>query len=162
MTFINSLIILAIALLLIFAEFFLPGGVVGVIGGITFVASIIYFAWYSQSPLYTLIFACFAVIILVLVVRYTLRRIAKGASKSHIYLDSDQEGFCAASFDDNLIGKRATVSSDLKPSGFILVDNQRLQAISKSGYIDAGSIVNIIGGQGAYLFVRVLLEEEKE
>lgn len=46
--------------------------------------------------------------------------------------------------------------SDLGPSGFVVVEGKRYQAIARSGYIDKGNAITVIGGQGAHLLVKLV------
>ena len=56
--------------------------------------------------------------------------------------------------DKDLVGKEGVVSSDLKPSGHILVEDNYYQAVSKTGYIEKGRNIKVIGGQGARLICK--------
>jgi membrane-bound ClpP family serine protease len=44
--------------------------------------------------------------------------------------------------------------TDLKPSGHVLVEGNRFQAVSKNGYIDKATEIEILGGIGSHLIVQ--------
>lgn len=149
-------LILFAALLLIYIEFFVPGGIMGTAGALLFVLSVYYAFWNSNSGLFAAGFAVGGLVVLGLLVKIALWRIQKGKSGKNLYLDSDQEGFQASSYAQERVGEKGKTSSDLKPSGYILVAGQRYQAVSKFGYLAKGTEIEVIGGEGAHLIVKPL------
>lgn len=148
-----------LGMLLIFLEFYIPGAVIGICGGIMVFTSIVLFAMQSKSILFTLLYIAAVVICLVLLIKLALWRIRSARPGSSIFSDSSQEGFFASHFDITAIGKEGVVDTDLKPSGHIIVEGKRLQAISQSGYITKGTKVIVIGGQEASLIVKASKKE---
>jgi membrane-bound serine protease (ClpP class) len=141
--------------LLIFLEFYLPGAVMGVTGGLLVLASIIIFAMQTQSPLAIILYILGTTVLLAALIKFTLWRIRQAKPDYSIYSNADQEGYQASQFDASAIGKRGIVLTDLKPGGHILVEGKRLQAISQSGYISKGAEVVVIGGQEESLIVKL-------
>ena len=158
---ITAIFMLAVGLLLIFLEFFLPGAVMGTAGGILFVLSIIFYAMESDNVAYVALFTIGSVVLLGVVIKAALWRVRAGAKDSTFYLAADQEGFHAEVFNQAVVGMGAVAATDLKPSGFILVNGERLQAVSKAGYIPKGNEVEVIGGKGAYLIVKLSKKDAK-
>ncbi len=149
-----SFLLLAIGLLLIMLEFYLPGAVMGVLGGLFVLASIITFASQTNSVVAIIIFIIFATISVALLIKFTLKKIVSTKSDFSIYSNKDQEGYQASSFDKTALGKAGTVLSDLKPGGYILVDGKQHQAISITGYIPKGEEVLVLTGQEESLIVK--------
>lgn len=147
-------LLLLLGLLFIFLEFYLPGTVMAILGTIMVVISVILFIQESNSPAAILIFMIGALSSIALLIKYTIWRIPKSKPEFSIYLKSDQEGFQASKYDASAIGKKGIVLADLKPGGYILVDDKKLQAISISGYIAKGEEVVVIGGQEESLIVK--------
>lgn len=154
----TAIIILLIGLVVIYLEFFLPGGVLAVVGGLFVLAAI---TWYGMGDdvsgvalfLFTLA-ACVGVIMACYLAVWSLKR---SGPKTGFYSTDDQSGYQSSEFDHTVIGKKAKAVSVLKPSGFILVDGKRYQALSQTGYVDEGTEVTVVGGQGAHLLVREML-----
>lgn len=138
-----------IGLILIYLEFFIPGAILGAVGILFLISSLI---MVGMSPLSLTYFFVFLVVLGALVV-FTLK-LGLNRTKKVISLRSDQEGFVASSFEHTLIGKRGIVLSDLKPSGHIQIDNTPYQAISESLYIVKGTSIVVVGGRGSYLIVK--------
>lgn len=155
----TSIILLLVGLLLIFLEFFLPGGVMGAAGGLIVIGSVVVFASGDHSAIEVLLFAAAAVVGVTTVIKLSLDRVRKADPNLGLYSNSDQEGYQASEFDVDMIGEEGEVLSDLKPSGHVVIHGRRHQAVSQSGYIKSGEKVVVIEGRGAHLIVRVKSEE---
>ena len=147
-------ILLFIGLLLIFLEFYTPGGILAVAGALVIVFAVVSFLMSSSSALASLFFILLTIAGLVFVIWFALNRIKKSSSKNTFYLSDDQEGYIGAHFDVTLIGKKAVTLTDLGPSGFILIEGVRYQANSRGPYVDKGKDVIVIGGEGGHLIVK--------
>lgn len=152
---ITPFILLAIGLLLVLFEFYLPGGIMGTIGALTVLASIVLFALNSESPLYTLLFILGSCTALAFLVKFALWRIRHAEPGYSVYSDQDQEGFHASKYDESAIGKSGVASTDLRLGGRILIDGKRHSALSQSGYIIKGTEIEVIAGQGETLIVKL-------
>lgn len=58
------------------------------------------------------------------------------------------------------VGKSGTTITDLRPSGKVCIDNETLDAISESGFIDAGKEVKVVRYEASQIYV-VLLPSSK-
>ena len=152
----SPFILLALGLLLIFFEFYLPGGVMGTIGSLTVLASIVIFTIQSDSPIAVFFFIVGSVTAVVLLFKFALWRIRHAEPGRSIYLDNDQEGYVASSYEASTIGKKGIVESDLRPGGYSLVEGKKYLAISQSGYLSKGEEIEVLGGQGESLTVKGL------
>ena len=138
-------------LVLVFLEFFVPGGILAVLGSLCLVGSLIWTAL-SFSMLTVLVYFVIALVAFVFTVRFALYKV----KQKHISLESDFEGSTANVFDASLINEAGVVLSDLKPSGFIKVNNQRVQAVSECGFIKKGKKITVTNGKSSYLIVKPL------
>lgn len=150
----TPILLLLVAWLLIFSEFFLPGGVMATAGVVVLATSVVMAVAAGYGPLGTLAFVVVALVGTYGVCRFALWRIAQSTSESGIANTGDEEGMHASDYDAGVVGQRGEAASDLKPSGYVLVNGKRLQAISQSGYLDKGTPVEVTGGRGAYLQVK--------
>ncbi|CAF24462.1 NfeD family protein [Candidatus Protochlamydia amoebophila] len=149
-------IFLLCGLALIFIEFYIPGAIMGVLGSIFLIASIIVFTSQINSIWATIFYIFFTFSCVVLLIRFTLWRIVHTRQEYSIYLKKDQKGFQASEYDRNAIGKLGMVLTDLKPGGYILIDGEQHQAISLTGYISKGEEVVVVSGQEESLIVKNL------
>lgn len=151
---------LILGFILIFLEFFMPGGILGVMGGIFILISLVVFSMQSGSPIAIALYVIGTTVCLIFIIRYALYKIRHSKTRFNIYLNQDQEGFMASTFDQSAVGKKGTVLSDLKPGGYILIEGKQHQAISQSGYLPKGSEVIVIGGQEESLIVKLSKKEK--
>lgn len=149
-------IVLAIGLLLIFIEFYLPGAIMGIAGGILVATSIFMFAAQENATWAVILYLVAVVVLLVYLVKFAMWKIRTTKPEYSIYSDQSQTGFVASHYDKNAIGKEGVVLSDLKPGGYILIDGEQHQAISEGMYITKGSLVEVIGGQEESLIVKLI------
>ena len=75
-------LLLFVGLLLVFLEFFLPGGVMGTAGGLIIVGSIALFAMSSASPMATFLFIVGAFFALMVVIKFALYRLRHSNKRS--------------------------------------------------------------------------------
>jgi len=148
------LMLWALGLLLILIEFYLPGAVMGIAGGILIIVSIILFASQSGSALWVTLYVIAVAVSLGVLIKFALWRIRTARPNRSIYSNKHQEGFVASGFDKSTIGKSGVVLSDLKPGGYILIEGKQHQAISLTGYITKGTEVIVIGGEAESLIVK--------
>ncbi len=151
-----SFILLFVGLLLIFLEFYTPGGILAVVGAIVLISACITFFATSPSTLFSFAFLLLAICGIIFVIWFALRRIKKSSSQNTFYLSKDQEGYQSSHFDTHLIGKQGIAITDLGPSGFILISNVRYQVTCHGPYLNKGQKVEVIGGEGAHLIVKPL------
>ncbi len=154
-----SLLLIVAGLLMIFLEFFLPGGIMGGIGVLVLLGNIIFTALNSDSLLPVI----FVIILtgggVVAVAKIALWKIRRGDPETSVYLKKDQEGYKASQFADETIGEEGETLSTLSPSGHVLVQNVKYQALSKTGFIEKGTTIVVTGGEGAHLIVKKISKE---
>lgn len=147
-------ILVLLGLFLILVEFYIPGAIMGILGGISILTGIVLFASESSSLLATVLFVLVSAASVGLLIRFALWRIVHAKPEYSIYSDSSQEGYLASTYDKSAIGKTGVVLADLKPGGYILIEGQQYPAISISGYISKGEHVLVISGQEQSLLVK--------
>jgi membrane-bound ClpP family serine protease len=151
-------IIAMIGLLLVYLEFFLPGGIMAVCGGALLLISLIFFLLKNPGSILLASFIVSVGILLYLVVKLALYNVRKTKKDQTIYSDDHQGGYIASKFSEELLGKNGIAASDLKPSGYILVEEKYIQASSSGKYIYKGKKIKIIKGQGSTLIVKEIGE----
>ena len=142
--------------ILLFAEFLLPGAILGVIGAGMIVASMA-LGWvrYPEYGLFIFGGEAVGVLVAILLGFYMLSNTKFG---NILVMEEEQqksEGYVSPSEDPALEGKLATVHTALRPAGSILYEGRRIDAVSDGTFIDAGRSVRIIEVEGH----RVVCEE---
>lgn len=139
------------SLILIYLEFFLPGAILGIFGGVGLFLSILLFLWESAHLWQIISFVVLICFCLVLTVKLALWKLKQ---KPAFFAKQEQSGYVASEFDSALIGKCGEALTDLKPAGYVQVEGARCQAVSESLYIKKGDSIKVVGGEGARLIVR--------
>lgn len=150
----SPFLLLAIGLLLIFLEFYLPGAIMGIAGSLFILASLVLFAMQSGSPIAITLYIIGISVALIALFKFALWRIRTAKPQRSIYSAASQTGYQAVSYDETAIGKEGIVLTDLKPAGFILVEGKQQPAISREGYLSKGTKVKVIGGEESNLIVK--------
>jgi membrane-bound serine protease (ClpP class) len=66
------------------------------------------------------------------------------------------EGWASAVRRPDLLGQEGVALTDLRPSGTVLVGEERVDAVSESAWIEDGTAVKVVSSEGYRLVVRPL------
>ena len=70
------------------------------------------------------------------------------------------EGWASASPRPDLLGSEGIAMTDLRPSGTVLIGEERVDAVSESEWIEDGTDVRVVSSEGYRLVVRPLRPEQ--
>ncbi|MBI1388486.1 MAG: nodulation efficiency protein D [bacterium] len=138
--------LLLFGVLLMFAELFVPGGVLGLIGTVLMgVAVYLCFQEYgSQIGVAVLLFS---ILITVTVVIFAFTVIPKTRFGKLLILGdsvSKQTGYHSdAYYDSGLVGKEGVTESELRPVGIALIDGRRVDVMTDSEFVEPGVRVKV-------------------
>ena len=149
-----ALVLLLLGLIAVYLEFYVPGGVLAVIGTLCIFAAIWSFVATYPSPLAVTAFVAVTIGGLIAVIRLALWRIRKSAATNTFFLKTDQEGYIASTITANLAGKEGVALTDLTPAGYVLIEGEKYPALCKGPYQDKGTTVIVTSQQGAHLVVK--------
>lgn len=155
-----SITLVVLGLIFVFFEFFLPGGLSAILGGILIIMGIIIFSILPLNLLSKLLFsvgACALVAGVCGLAFYIIRR----KSNESIFLSKCQEGFTAASIEPLPVESKGKAISDLKPSGFVNINGKRFQAVSEGLYLKKGTPILVKARKSSYLIVSTYKKENK-
>ncbi len=150
----TAYLLLFVGLLLVFLEFYLPGAVMGTAGAILIVLSIAWYATSDASGLEILIFIAVAIGGVIGVINLALWSIRRTGKAKSIFLESDQEGYKASRYEEELIGKKGHCHTSLRPGGYVKIDGKKYAAISVSGLLDKQDEIEVMEIEGETLKVR--------
>ncbi|MEI6241974.1 MAG: NfeD family protein [Chlamydiota bacterium] len=136
--------------ILIYFEFLLPGAVMGLLGsGLLFFGLVLTFV-HGESFVFIGLYLSAIVLGVIFAISLALWSI----KRKKIFHKEDQEGSHAGLSNENLIGKVGVVETDLKPSGYVMIEGSSYQAISKSGYLEKGIVVEVMSWEENHIIVR--------
>nr|WP_238941777.1 nodulation protein NfeD [Bacillus sp. REN10] len=151
----ESVLLFAIGAILIIAELFLPGGIAGFLG-ITAVTGSILLAgdsvkWMSVSLLIAMAVAIIGMILMVKVFGKKMKFF-----KKMILTDatSTESGYVSNANRLELIGKIGTTKTPFRPAGTVMIDGERIDAVTEGGFINAGKSVKVVKVEGSRIVVR--------
>jgi membrane-bound ClpP family serine protease len=147
-------ILLVVGLILVWLEFYLPGGILAVGAALFILGAQVSFYSQTGSMGFTFLFFVISCALTITTVYFAIQRIRKSADKNTFFLSKDQEGYKAASFAKELIGKNGVTLTEFGPSGYVLIDGERYAAVCRGPYLDKGEDVVVIAGESGYLVVK--------
>ncbi|TQR10614.1 NfeD family protein [Psychrobacillus soli] len=159
----ETIIIFVIGVLLIIAEFFLPGGISGILGAAAIIFSIILAGGnIVQMSIAVLIALTVAIVGMVIIMKFFGKQMK--ALNKIILSDATttEQGYVSNENRIDLIGKVAITMTALRPSGTIRIDNERIDAVSDGSFVAKDKHVTIIKVEGSRIVVREVVEGEKE
>jgi len=158
----ESIILFIIGIVLIFAEFFLPGGIAGIIGLALIIGSIL-LAGGNVVNMGISIFIALIVAILgmVIIVKFFGKKINMFNKMILMDATDTEHGYVSNVNRVELLGKLGKSMTPLRPSGTIMLEGERIDAVTEGGYVDAGKIVKVIKVEGSRIVVREAREEEE-
>lgn len=140
------IVVLFIAgVLFIAAEVFLPGGIVGSIGGISMIGGI--FTSYSEFGIQgALISTVIAIALVGFALFFEFRILPKTPMGQRLFLGKSVHGVAEYSYvEDDVIGQVCETITALGPTGLVLLNGKKLEAASKSGFIEKNEQVKVTG-----------------
>lgn len=160
---ISALLLFAAGIILILLELVLPGGIIGIFGFAAFLASFFLaaesFVQMGISLLIALTISILSMIVLVKVydkkMKFFKRLILTDSTNS-------ESGYVSNKNRTELIGMIAVTLTDLRPSGTIVLNDERIDAVSEGAFIKKDSNVKIIKVEGARIVVRQVEKEVQD
>nr|WP_232353896.1 nodulation protein NfeD [[Bacillus] enclensis] len=153
----ETIILFVIGIILIIAEFFLPGGIAGGLGAAAVIGSIMLaggnIMQMGISILIALLIAVIAMIIFVKVFGKKMKLFNKIILKDSTNTES---GYVSNANRLELIGKTGLTKTPLRPSGTIIIEDERIDAVTEGGYIAVNQQVKVVKVEGSRIVVRDL------
>ena len=146
-------ILLICGLLLIGAEIFVPGGILGVIGSVFLVGAIgMAFVAFHTYGAYV---AIGILILLGLTIALWIKFFPGSRFGRKMTVSSDLEDAKATADGlDVLEGREGTTLSELHPAGFARIDGRRIDVITRGEMISAGEAIRVVAVEGNRVVVR--------
>lgn len=151
----TSLALFVVGLILLVVEGMVPGFGLPGIGGIGFV---VVGTILAMDNLRTgLISLSVAIIITTLVTIYLMKLGLKSKLFNNIILSNrldKDKGYLSVDTMNHMMDKEGITLSELRPSGFIIIDGEKFDALSEGGFISKETPVKVVRVEGSKIFVR--------
>lgn len=148
------LLLAGVGFLLLLTEMFLPGGILGVFGGLLLVAAVVV-GYVGYGPVGGSVLLCILVVCVLVgfCIWMTIfprtvigRKMTLGRNLSH--------GDAMASSSPLLVGIEGVALTTLRPAGKALIDERRVDVVAEGDFIEANEPVVVIADEGARVVVR--------
>ena len=148
--------LLVAALVLVFFEVILPGGILGIIAALCVILA----SWFAGAEygagigVLTFVGSAAAIATLVFIEFKLLARTSLGSA---FFLKSSVTGHSnIAPAEASVIGKKGSALTRLNPSGKVVIDGQTYEAYSQDGYIEADQLILVVAQDNFKLIIKKL------
>jgi membrane-bound serine protease (ClpP class) len=159
----ETLILFVLGIGLIILEFFLPGGIAGIIGFVAILASL-FLA--TDNVVYMGISLLIAIGVSILASILMVKVFGKKMKifKKIILTDSTntESGYISNKSRTELVGLEGYTLTALRPSGTVIIEDERIDVVSEGAYIEKNKKVRIVKAEGARIVVREIPNLNKE
>ena len=151
----ESLAMFIIGVILVLIEFFIPGGIIGLLG-FTAVVGSLFLA--TGDPVHMTISLLIAVTVSILVFILLVKVFGKQMKffRKMILTDATktEQGYVSNPNRLDLLGAEGKALTDLRPSGTALVKEERVDVVTEGSFISKGSTIIIVKVEGSRVVVR--------
>lgn len=151
----EAIILLILGIILIILEFFVAGGILGLLGVGAIIGSLL-MSGYDLGHMSLSIAIAFIVAVIAAVFLFRSIGTEKGIFSKIILRDqtSTDQGYVSTVERKELLGKQGTTLTPLRPSGTALIANDRVDVVSEGGYIDKDKQVIVVFVESMRVVVR--------
>jgi len=131
--------LLVVGLLMVCLEVFIPGGIVGTLGGFCLVGSIV-MAFTERGTTFGFYWLGAVAVFTLLGLFVSIKSLPRSPAGKRLFLGSSEEGFSAA--EEGLgkwIGRRGTAITTLRPAGMVEIGGHRIDVVTGGEYISKGN-----------------------
>ncbi|MBN1268301.1 MAG: nodulation efficiency protein D [Kiritimatiellae bacterium] len=154
-------VLLVAGLFLIGAEIFIPGGVIGTIGGLCLIGAIV-IAFATFPAHVALLIAVGIVVLLGLCLVLWIRFFPRTPVGKSLTLAEDGKRFKATRAGlPELLGKEGVTQTELRPAGIAKIDGQRVDVVTESDWVAVNVKVRVIEVEGNRIVVREVKAPEQ-
>ncbi len=150
----EAIILLIAGIVLIVLEFFVPGGIVGLIGVGAIITSL-FMAGYSLGNMIVSIAIALVVAVVAAILLYRSIGLNKGILRHVILQDqtSSELGYVSTESRLDLMGLVGMTITPLRPAGKAMFNDERIDVVSDGSFIDANEQVKVIHVEGMRVVV---------
>lgn len=153
----ESIILFVLGIIFIVAEFFVPGGILGILGFASIITSLYVASGdFVHMTISLLISFAVAITASILLVKVFGKRM--NIFKKLILRDSTntESGYVSSVSRKELVGVEGVALTTLRPAGTAILGDERLDVVTEGGYITKGNKVKVVKVEGSRIVVREL------
>jgi len=147
------LILLLGGVLLAGAEIYLPGGVLGVIGGLSLLGALV-FGFVKFPPAQATLNAALILGLAAVGLLYWLVVFPRSRAGRRLTLEKDGHAFKSAGHElENLAGATGTAQTALRPGGLAWLNGRKVDVVTEGQFVEAGEPIRVLSVQGRRVIV---------
>lgn len=151
----ESILLFIVGAILIALEFFVPGGIVGVIGGALVIISLLLAGTSITHMAYSILIALVITVIgMVILMKFFGKRLHVFNKLILTDATTTEEGYVSNKNRVDLIGRRGEAATAFRPAGVAKIDQERIDAVSEGSFIDKGKEIEVVKVEGSRIVVR--------
>lgn len=159
----ESIVLFVLGIILIAAELFVPGGILGILGGLALVGSILMAGENVLHTSISLIIALFLAILLMIILVKVFGKRMKFFKKLILSDSTNTEsGYISNVNRIDLIGLEGKTLTQLRPSGTMKIGDERIDVVSEGAFIEKDACVKVIKVEGSRVVVRKIDQKGKD
>lgn len=143
----NAIVLLfAVGLVLLAFEVFVPGGILGIFGGLSLLGGVVLaFTGFGATGGWTALAVALGLVGLMVYLEFGL--LPKTALGRRLFLRSAVGGTSQPPLAESaaVVGRGGEALTPLAPTGYVIVDGRRYEAFSQSGLLPKGAPVRVVG-----------------
>jgi len=149
------LLLFILAVVFIYIELFLPGGVFGVLGLVSFIASnVLAFQQYGAAGFYISVAEVVAATIFILI---GLKRFPRSRAGKMLILGRSLDkklGYSGTDDMEKYVGMEGETLTHLRPAGMARIESDRVDVVTEGTFIGKGKSVKVVAVEGNRVVVR--------
>src|SRR5690625_2892913 len=155
----EAIILLVLGILLIISEFFVTGGILGLLG-IGAVIGSLFLAGYDVGHMTLSIAIAFSLAVIVAIILFRSIGMQKGLFRRLVLEDSTSTdlGYVSAITREELIREQGVTITPLRPAGTILINHERIDAVSEGEFLTKDVPVEVVHVEGMRVVVRKVIQ----
>jgi len=156
----ESIILFVLGIGFIVLEFFVVGGIAGILGSTAIIGSIILAGGNPMSMAISVLIAlAIAAIGTVIIIKFFGKKLHLLNKMVLMDATDSESGYVSNTNRIELIGRSGLASTTLRPSGAMDLEGERIDVVTEGSYIDKGKSVIIVKVEGSRVVVRELVEK---
>lgn len=145
--------LLIAGLILIVAEVFLPGMIVGSIGAVCLAISVV-LAYGEKGPIFGTVYLGIVIVLSLTAIGLGMKYFPRTAFGQRMVLQNQSPNADELDWLKSLQGKSGTAHTQLRPAGTAMIDGKRVDVVTEGGIIPKGSEIKVVAVEGYRVVVR--------